>query len=202
MVISTCYIYNFAYSMKTMTEQELKVPEEKSTHNIFFILSITLFTIVCTISTFLFLQNSNLSSSIEASRNEITEYTNSIEKIKSDKKIIAAELIADNKSEILRTIKASEAQLYISELLDISKKYKMIFSGFSYENGKISTSAVSNAETILAGDDGITKISRFIKDYRTGTGLLFQLSPVLSISGYEQKRNFSIEFNVNNVPHK
>lgn len=84
----------------------------------------------------------------------------------------------------------------------MSRKYKMIFSGFSYTNGKITTSAVSMAETVLSGDDGVRKISRLVKDYRTGTGSLFQLSPVLSISGYEQKRSFSLEFNVGNVSQK
>ncbi|MDD5376699.1 MAG: hypothetical protein PHH16_01140 [Candidatus Gracilibacteria bacterium] len=185
--------------MKTTMEQESKTPDKKSSKNTILVLSTTLFAIVCAISAFLFFENMRLSASIEANKNEIAEYTSSIEKIKSDKKVIAAELVANNKSDILGTIKASEAQRYIEELLNISKKYKMIFSGFSYENGKISTSAVSIPETVLVGDDGVKKISTFIKDYRTGTGLLFRLSPVLSISGYEQKRTFSIEFNVDNV---
>lgn len=164
--------------------------------------SVILFSIVCAISAFLFFENMRLSRSIESNQNEVMTYTSSIEKIKSDKKIIAAELVTNNKSAILETIKASEVQRYIDELLMVSKNYKLIFSGFSYQNGKISTSAVSMPETVLAGDDGVKKISQLVRDYRTGTGLLFQLSPVLSVSGYEQKRTFSIEFNVAKTPQK
>lgn len=185
--------------MRTATEQESQIPDRKPTQGAFLMLSATLFAIICAISAFLFFENMRLSASIEANKNEIAEYTSSIEKIKGDKKVIAAELVANNKSEIENTIKASEVQRYIDELLGVSKKYKMIFSGFSYENGKIATSAVSMPETVLSGDDGVKKISRLIKDYRTATGSLFQLAPVLSISGYEQKRTFSIEFNVGNT---
>jgi hypothetical protein len=78
----------------------------------------------------------------------------------------------------------------------------MIFSWFSYENGKIQTSAISMPEKILVWEDGVNKISNLIKDYRTGSGLLFQLSPILSISGYEQKRTFAIEFTVTNASQK
>lgn len=161
-----------------------------------------LFAIVCAISAFLFFENMKLSASIEANRNETAKYADSIEKIKSDKKNIAAELVANNKSEIRNTIKTSEVQRYIDELVNVSRKYKMLFSGFSYENGKITTSAVSIPETVLAGEDGVKKISNLIRDYRTGSGSIFNLSPVLSISGYEQKRTFSIEFNVANIPKK
>lgn len=135
--------------MKTM-EQESQASDKKSSQGAFLMLSVTLFAIVCAISAFLFFENMKLSASIEANKNEIAEYTSSIEKIKSDRKVIAAELVANNKSEIQRAIKASEVQRYIDELLGVSKKYKMIFSGFSYENGKIATSAVSMPETVLS----------------------------------------------------
>jgi uncharacterized membrane protein len=188
--------------MKTTTEsiesQELELDTKKE-RNAFLIFSTVIFAIICAVSLFLFFENKSLSSSIEANNTEIVNYTNSIEKMKNDKKIMAAELVMSNKSEILNSIKRSEAQTYINELMDISRKYKMIFSGFSYENGKITTSAVAIPETVLAKDDGVTKISHLIRDYRTGTGYIFQLSPVLSISGYEQKRSFSIEFNVGNT---
>ena len=188
--------------MKTTEAVEPQVSDKKSGQNILFVLSVTLFVIVCSVSAFLFFENMRLSSSIEANKNEIATYENSIEKIKSDKKIIAAELVATNRADIATTVKMGEVQKYLSELLDISRKYKMMFSGFSYNNGKVATSAVSIPETVLSGDDGVKKISRLIKDYRTGTGYLFQLSPLLSISGYEQKRVFSLEFNIAPLPPK
>lgn len=185
-----------ATNIETIEQKDL---DKKSRLDALLILSATLFAIVCAISAFLFFENMRLSSSIEANKNEIAHYIRSIEKIKSDKKIIAAELVTGNKSAIQNAIKVSEVQTYINELQSISKKYKMIFSGFSYENGKIITSAVSIPETVLVGDDGVKKISHLVRDYRTGTGYIFQLAPVLSISGYEQKRSFSLEFNVGDV---
>lgn len=183
--------------MKTMTEStEEQESGKKPGRDTTLVLSVVVFAIVCAISAFLFFENMRLASSIEANKNEVSEYKNSIEKIKGDKKVIAAELVANNRSEILGAIKASEVQTYIDELIGVSKKYKMIFSGFAYKNGKITTAAVSMPETVLAGDDGVKKISNLVRDYRTGTDSLFQLSPVLSVSGYEQKRTFSVEFNV------
>lgn len=187
-----------------MTTTELPQEElnKKQKKDIFLIFSVILFSIICAISAFLFFENMMLTSSIEANKAETVNYVNSIEKLKSDKKIIAAELVMNNKTEILDAIKRSEAQSHINELIDISRKYKIIFSGFSYENGKITTVATSIPETVLAKDDGVTKISHLVRDYRTGTGYIFHLSPVLSISGYEQKRTFSLEFNVSNNSQK
>ncbi len=189
--------------MNTTTEQIAQQKSDKqSTQSILLITSATLFAIICAISTFLFFENMRLTSVIEKAQADSSQYTTSIEKIKSDKKVIAAELVTNNKTTILQYIKRSEAQVYITELTNIARKYKMIFTGFSYENGKVTTSAVSIPETILAGDDGIRKISQFIGDYRTGSGSIFQLAPVLTVSGYEQKRNFSIEFSVANTPQQ
>lgn len=184
------------------TQEEIQEPTKKSSQDVFVILSMVIFAIVCAASAFLFFENIRISSAIESNKSEIAKYENSIEKIKSDKKMIAAELVANNKSEIDKTIQLSAVQKYITELQDVSKKYKMMFTGFAYENGKITTSAVSVPETVLAGDDGVKKISQMIKDYRTSSGSLFQLAPILSISGYAQKRSFSIEFNVNGKPQK
>ncbi|OIP54539.1 hypothetical protein AUK10_00660 [Candidatus Gracilibacteria bacterium CG2_30_37_12] len=189
--------------MNTTTEQLAQQKSDKqSTQSMLLIASATLFAIICAISTFLFFENMRLTSAIEKAQADSSQYATSIEKIKSDKKIIAAELVTNNKSTILQDIKKNEAQTYISELISIARNYKMIFTGFSYENGKITTSATSIPETILAGDDGIRKISQFIGDYRTGSGSIFQLAPVLTVSGHEQKRNFSIEFNVTNTPQQ
>jgi hypothetical protein len=99
---------------------------------------------------FFYFKNDQLAASIAANKAQILSYEQSIEKIQSNKKIIAAELVANNKPGILMAIKASAVQNYINELQDISKKYKLMFSGFSYEYGKISTSATASPERITA----------------------------------------------------
>ena len=68
------------------TTETVEQNEDAGTNgqNTLLVLSATLFIIVCIVSTFLFIQNRGLDRSIEANRNDIVTYTNSIEKIKSD----------------------------------------------------------------------------------------------------------------------
>gem|GEM_PF-5233031 len=178
-------------------KESTEAPEIKASGSTFLITSGIILAIVLALSTFLFLENNNLSRSIETAKSESERYDESIAKLKSDKKIIAAELVKTNQADIMKNIRAGEVQKYISELIALSRKYKINLSGFNYSNGKISTAATAIAETTLATDDAVKKISTLVRDYRTGSGLLFSLSPVTSISGYEQKRLFGMDFTVN-----
>lgn len=150
MVISIRYISNFIHSMKTQTQTEENALEPTSRPNIFLMLSGALFAIVCAVSLFFFFENSSLARAIDGGKAEIAGYTSSIEKIKSDSNIIRSELVENNKPELVNTIKQGEAQRYVTELQNIAMKYKMMFSGFSYANGKVSTAAVSIPERVLA----------------------------------------------------
>jgi len=194
------YIFNTQF-MKTIDvrvgKESTEAPEIKASGSTFLITSGIILAIVLALSTFLFLENNNLSRSIETAKSESERYDESIAKLKSDKKIIAAELVKTNQADIMKNIRAGEVQKYISELIALSRKYKINLSGFNYSNGKISTAATAIAETTLATDDAVKKISTLVRDYRTGSGLLFSLSPVTSISGYEQKRLFGMDFTVN-----
>lgn len=181
-------------------KERMEAPETNETQasgSTFLITSGIILAVVLALSTFLFLENNNLTRSIETAKTESERYDESIAKLKSDKKIIAAELVKTNQADIVKKIHAGEVQKYISEIIAISRKYKINFAGFSYSNGKISTSATAIAETTLATDDAAKKISTLVRDYRTGSGLLFSLNPVTSISGQEQKRMFGIDFTVN-----
>ncbi|EKD29753.1 MAG: hypothetical protein ACD_78C00289G0001 [uncultured bacterium (gcode 4)] len=187
--------------MKTLDvrvgKEDTEALEIKASGSTFLITSGIILAVVLALSTFLFLENNNLTRSIETSKSESERYDESIAKLKSDKKIIAAELVKTNQVDILKKIRAGEVQKYISELITLSRKYKINLSGFSYSNGKISTAATAIAETTRANDDAVKKISALVRDYRTGSGLIFSLSPVTSVSGYEQKRLFGIDFTVN-----
>lgn len=136
--------------MKTPTQAEENMVEPTSHPNFLLILSSALFAIVCAVTLFFFFENSSLSRAIEANKSESAGYTNSIEKIKSDSNIIRSELVENNMPELVTTIKRGEAQRYVTELQNIGMKYKMMFSGFSYANGKVSTAAVSIPERVLA----------------------------------------------------
>lgn len=195
-------IYIFIpYFMKTIDvrvgKESTEAPETKASGSTFLITSGIILAVVLAVSTFLFLENNNLTRSIETAKTESEQYDTSIAKLKGDKKIIAAELVKTNQADMMNKIRAGEVQKYISELITLSRKYKINLSGFNYSNGKISTAATAIAETTLATDDGVKKISTLVRDYRTGSGLIFSLGPVTNVSGYEQKRLFGLDFTVN-----
>lgn len=182
--------------MQTLEQTKEILSNKESRSGMFLMLSSILFILICVISLFLFFGNMFMTRTIEANKNEVAEYMSSIEKIKTDSNIVRAELVANNKDALVATIQKNKAQKYITELRNISAKYQMMFSWFSYSNGHITTAAVAVPERTLAWEDGIKKITNFIQDYRNDNKFIFQLAPILSISGYEQRRMFSIEFNI------
>lgn len=178
--------------VRTSPETEMVQVPRKT----FLIPSMILLAIVCAISAFFYIENIRLNSSIKVNGDKSVDYTASIEKLKNDSRIKRADTVTANKDDIMASVRLSEAQRYIAEMINISRKYKIGFNGFSYQNGKISTTATALADATVASDDGVKKVTNFIRDYRTMTGSLFILDPVTSVSGYEQKRDFPVGFTV------
>ena len=173
-------------------------PEAKKTiGNVSLTISGIIFAVVLASSIFLVVENTKIANEISTTQGEIAAFDANITKLQSDRNIMAAELLTANQAEIEQSIQKSEAQRYISELLNIAKKYKIDFSGFSYSNGKITTSATALTDALTGSGDAIAKVSNLIRDYRTGTGSIFNLDPVVSVSGFEQKRMLPVEFSVN-----
>lgn len=159
------------------------------------IFSSLILAIVLATSVYLFIENRSLTSEIDKVKTESASYDQSIALGKADHAVMAAEIIQNAKTALDQTIRATEAQRYISELLNISRKYRIDFSGFSFANGKISSAATSSLDTLSGTGDSVTKISALIRDYRTATGAtIFHLDPVTGVAGIEQRRSFQTDF--------
>lgn len=94
---------------------------QKTEQSPMLLISGILFIFICSLSAFFLFQNNALEQSIENSKNEMNEYTKSIEKLQKDRKIIAGELVRINKKSIENSIALSEVQKYIAELERVSK---------------------------------------------------------------------------------
>lgn len=161
------------------------------------VVSSVLLATVLSASAFLFFANQSATNEIGQLKSTGQAYDASIAKLNSSHNIAAAESIQNNITELQRNIRTSEAQRYITELRNISKTFRINFNGFSYDGGKITTAATALGETTVMTEDAIAKVSKLIGYYRTSTGSVFELGPVVSVSGQEQRRSFPIEFSVN-----
>ncbi|EKD66648.1 MAG: hypothetical protein ACD_49C00026G0023 [uncultured bacterium (gcode 4)] len=160
---------------------------------VYLTISAILFTLVIIASIYLYVSNLNLWRSIEKAKTDIVGFQDQITKLEDNSEIVAYNTVKSAMPEIEKNILASQAYIYIDELKLISKKYSLDFSGFSYQDWKISTSAVAS---LTKEKDAVEKISRFIKDYRDENKNMFVLNPVSNISWDYLKRSFEISFNL------
>jgi hypothetical protein len=78
---------------------------------------------------------------------EIVTYNTTISGLKSNQDIASYDIVMANKDSIAKDIETSKAQKYINEILAMSKKYNMNFSGFSFEGAKVNTVATYTSRT-------------------------------------------------------
>lgn len=181
-------------NLKEIKEEQNPSSTKKDPGSIYFYISIWLFTIVLISSIYLYISNLSLAKNIENTRNTIVEYQDQITSLKNDNSIMAYGIVKSAMPDIEKNILKSQVYTYVDELGLISKKYKIDFSGFSYQDGNISTSATSEAGTDKK--DAVEKISSFIKDYRDTNNNLFILNPIAGINWDYSKRDFQVEFSV------
>lgn len=158
---------------------------------IYFIGSIIIFAFCILATLYLYISNTSIDWEINDSNLKISQFTQTINDLKNNNQIVAYNTIKDALPTIEKSINDSKVQVYINELTRIWRKYKIDFSWFSYENKKISTSAVANATN---NNDAIGKISNFIKDYRVKTDNVFALDPISSVSWDITQRSFQVGF--------
>ena len=175
-----------ATSHKTMTNNWEK--------NIYFIISIVLFIVVICASVFLWTLNQSLEKQIKDANIKITEYNKQVDELKSNNEVAAYDIILANKADILKNIDKSKAQNYIAEVISLSKKYKIAFTGFSFNWESINTSATYVNKD--PKDDAINWVSTFIKDFRTAEQKMFRLNPISSVAWDTLKRTFDVAFEV------
>ncbi len=182
--------------MENINQENMKIkdfPKMQNDFNVYFLVSIILAILVILLSAYFYISNNSLQKEIENANNKITEHNKIINELKSNKWIVAYEIVKKARLEINKNIETSYVQNYISELMSISRKYKINFSWFNYASYNITTSALAESTN---WEDAIKKISNFIKDYRVWNKTTFLLDPIQSISWDASKRSFQVSFKI------
>jgi len=186
---------------KSNEPKPLDGPKVKSPDAFIYATSIVVALVVFFSTAFFFWENSRMDAKIQDIRSKTQEYQEQIEVLNKDPNVRAWELFFVQKDTISRSINQSNAANYIREMEKIEKDFGLYFNGFSFSKDKIATSVVAQKGV---DPDAIQKILKFIASYRTpakpgsttGSGSQFLLSPVLSVSGDEEKRNISVDFKI------
>ncbi len=167
----------------------------KKWQNLYVIISLIIFAFAILSTVFLYFYNNKIDNNINQSNSLVIEYKDQIQKLKNNSQIMAYNIIKWASSNIEKSIEDSKAQKYLAELNNVSRKYKIDFAWFSYNDLKISTSAIASSTN---EKDGIDKVEKFIKDYRDDNKKLFILNPISSINWNSLNRSFEVNFVVNN----
>lgn len=148
--------------------------------------------VVLILSLVLFLNNLRLDYKNVDLDKKIIERNNDIIALQNDPKIQVYSLIEANKNTIESLNKRSQITKYINHIKAISKKYDVIFEGFSISQWKINLQAVINSS-----DKWIAYIKTrdFIKNYRTEENALFELDFINSIEWMDSMK-FNVVFNL------
>lgn len=96
----------------------------------------------------------------------ISGYDTKIAELQTNRDIVALERVRANVPLIDKEVRASMAQNYLKELIQLGRKYTVYFTGFSYQTGKVTTAASAVSDSILAMDP-IVKVSKLIREFRT-----------------------------------
>lgn len=176
-------------------------PPKKSNSGTLYVISIIIASLVVFSTAYFYWENSRMDSKIVEATAKTQEYQTKIEVLKNDPNIRAGQLFAAQKDNISKSITKSNAAVYIRELDKIEKENGFFFNGFNFSMNKIST-AVTAQKGI--DTDAIQKFIKFIAAYRnppkpgsaSETGSIFLLSPILMVSGDEDKRSISVDLTV------
>ncbi len=148
-------------SSRDDTAPKLQEIPQKNTTNLPTILAFTLLLGVLIITGFFYFRSMTLESERANIVKEMSEKQKSIDTLKADPKVRAAELFSLNKETIEKTITASNAANFVRELERIhADENNLTFNGFIYSAGKITSSATSFKGI---DDDAVRKIIRLIK---------------------------------------
>lgn len=140
--------------------------------------------------------NASIDRSIERETQETADIETSIAALEADHDVRAYGYYQGAREEVERSIRLSMAQKYLTEFMRVSQKYGVDFTGFSFSDGQITTSAVSQDRGEVRFD-AAEKVSDMIAEYRTNRDdSLFLLDPIMSLQGNSDLRNFGIIFRI------
>lgn len=155
--------------------------------------AIILLAVVLTITIWLGVYNSIVSSKVEKLQVTLQEHKDTVKKLKAEKKVYVYELITLHKNTLNTLDERSQVSKYISHLQDTQAKYNVDFRGFNLTNGNISTKAQFNTN-----DTGVSynKAVRFIGDYRNSDKSLFDLEYITSVESTDLDVKIPLQFTI------
>jgi len=151
--------------------------------------------LACIAAIFLQMTVAQLNEEIQKSNDTIVVTNKNIATLKSQSGVVAYQVLAGAKKDIVAQIENSQIQGAIREMKKISQnaQFNMAFEGFSYTKGIISTRAIFtvNQEGTISA---VEYARRFIEYFRNNGSPVFTLGKITSISGDEKVRSFNLEF--------
>ncbi len=155
-------------------------------------ISIILFVVVLVITVWMYFYNGSIISKINTIQGDITRITTEIKKVNEDEKIKLYTLITANSLYLQKYKDLSQIPVFINNVSDLSRKYRVLFSWFSYSQGQIVSNAKTQNDAVSLAS---TKTKNFLEYFRKKDDNIFWLLPVTSFSGQETIE-FSIKFEV------
>ncbi|MDD2565289.1 MAG: hypothetical protein PHZ26_00985 [Candidatus Gracilibacteria bacterium] len=177
-----------------MESNNNEIKAKAGNSNMYLVISIILLIVVSSISGILWTMQKTLQRDIQISNDKIANFDKQILELKKDNEIAAYDIVISSEKSISKDIEESKAQNYITEVISLGKKYKLMFSGFSYDGNSINTVATTNNKDSVA--DSVFIVSNFIKDFRTIGNPIFTLEPVSSVTGDILKRTFDVTLKI------
>lgn len=167
-------------------EEEKLVNQIKSNNGLY--ISIWFLFLVLFLTFGLYFYNDSVVKTSQEYENNIKNYQESINTLKSDKNMIVYELINKNKASLEKMRLYSQINTLFRELDNMSSLYSITLKWFSYSNWSLSTSVIVNN----VNTEAYLKVSNFFKAYRENDKALFDLAFVNSFTW-----DSTILFNIN-----
>lgn len=176
------------------------------------LIALIVFAAVIVVAFGLFGLNKYLESSIEKLQSDTAAITAEIDALKSNPQVAGALIYERDKARIDKLIDDNNPVVIMNLLSELESKFGVQTKGFSYNDGRVTTTITANGDGALEGD-ALNKVIAFIAGFRdavsSSTGVLsasgatlttpaatsiLKLQPISSVSGNAKDRSFAVEF--------
>lgn len=155
-----------------------------------FTYSIILFVWVLVLTLGIYFYNVSLQSKMEKKQQELQKIEANIIQLKQDKSLELYTLVESNKSYLETFAYRSDIPLFIRTFRELSKKFQVVFWGFSYSDGVITSDVRAQSDVLGSAS---SKASKFIEAFRKQDDQIFSLDFVPYFKG-QSVIDFGIKF--------
>lgn len=175
------------------------------------LIAVVIFMVVIAVALGFFGMNAYLESQIAKIQTETTNITTEIGAIKSNSHVAGALIYERDKARIDKLIDDNNPVVIMNLLAELEEKFDVKTKGFSYNDGRVTTTITANGNGASEGD-ALNKVIAFIAGFRdavnqqtnilasssgaltTSATSILKLQPISSVSGNTKDRSFSVEF--------